>query len=156
MANNEELDIIFYSDNCCGQQKNKFVLSAYTYAVKKFKLRSITHKFLIQGHSQNKGDNIHSVIEKQIKRHLKGSPIFIPEQYVTLIRMAKKTGLHITYEDFYDLKTLQEEWGKNFRTNTEGGSVVKWNVIKVLRVEKDDPTSFYYKTSFEETQLKKQ
>ena len=65
-ANKPATDIIFYSDNCCGQQKNKYLLAAY--AVQTFNVRSIEHKFLICGHTQNEGDNVHSVIEKQIKK----------------------------------------------------------------------------------------
>ncbi|RZF43013.1 hypothetical protein LSTR_LSTR016943 [Laodelphax striatellus] len=98
----KKLDLVFYSDNCCGQQKNKFVLSMYLYAVKKFPfLNSITHKFLVKGHSQNEGDSAHALIERVIKRSLKSGPIFIPSQYVTLIRVAKKTGspYHVTSEN---------------------------------------------------------
>lgn len=158
-ANSTDLDVVFYSDNCCGQQKNKYLLSAYSYAIQKFKLRSITHKFLIHGHSQNEGDNVHSVIEKQVKRHLKSSPIYVPEQYVTLIRMAKKNGppyrVHeFTCENFYDLKTLQEEWGNNFNVDTDRMKV-KWHDIKIIRVEKGHPLAFFYKTSYEDITFKK-
>lgn len=124
-VNKPDIDIIFYSDNCCGQQKNKYLLSAYAFAVQHFPtLRSIEHKFLICEHTQNVGDNVHSVIEKQVKRHLKASPIYIPDQYVTLIRTARKTGspynVHeLTYEDFQDLKLFQENWGNNFNINTD-------------------------------------
>lgn len=90
-SNNEPLDIILYSDNCCGQQKNRFVIAMYLYAVAKLDfIKSITHKYLITGHTQNEGDNIHSVIEKQIKLALKSGPIFVPDQYTTLIKTAKK------------------------------------------------------------------
>nr|CAI5842730.1 unnamed protein product [Callosobruchus analis] len=88
-----EIDVVFYSDNCGGQQKNRFMLSAYLYAISHFKytsIRSITHKYLITGHSQNEGDSAQSVIERQITRHLKSSAIYTPEQYYTLIRTAKK------------------------------------------------------------------
>ncbi|XP_050548363.1 uncharacterized protein LOC126910004 [Daktulosphaira vitifoliae] len=54
----KEIDLIFYSDNCGGQQKNKYILSIYAYAVINLKVKSITHKFLIRGHSQNEGDNV--------------------------------------------------------------------------------------------------
>ncbi|CAG5044460.1 unnamed protein product [Parnassius apollo] len=57
-------DVIFYSDNCCGQQKNRFVFSMYCYAFEKLAINSVCHKFLISGHSQNEGDNAHSLIEK--------------------------------------------------------------------------------------------
>jgi hypothetical protein len=89
----KEIDVIFYSDNCAGQQKNLFMIAMYMYAVLKYECKySITHKFVITGHSQNEGDSAHSVTEKQIKRSLKSGPVFVPEQYVSLIRIAKKTG----------------------------------------------------------------
>jgi hypothetical protein len=58
----------------------------------------ITHKFLITGHTQNEGDNVHSIIEKAVKRHLKGGAIceYVPAQYVSIIRGAKKTDYRIT------------------------------------------------------------
>lgn len=37
---NKEIDVIFYSDNCGGQRKNKFLLSAYAYAVNKMPVKS--------------------------------------------------------------------------------------------------------------------
>ncbi|CAH2102382.1 unnamed protein product [Euphydryas editha] len=151
---NKEIDVIFYSDNCGGQQKNKFLLSAYAYAVNKLTVKSITHKFLIRGHSQNEGDNVHSVIEKQIKRYLQSGPIYIPEQYKTLIVTAKKTGkpykvVEMTHSKFYDMKALQESWGSNFNIDEEKNQI-KWHDIKVLRVEKEHPEAFFYKTSFTE------
>lgn len=63
----KEIDIIFYSDNCSGQQKNKYLLSVYAYAVVNTRVKSITHKFLIRGHSQNEGDNVHSAIENKLR-----------------------------------------------------------------------------------------
>ncbi|KAF8778319.1 hypothetical protein HNY73_015050 [Argiope bruennichi] len=134
---NKEIDVIFYSDNCGGQQKNKFLLSAYAYAVNKLTVKSITHKFLICGHSQNEGDNVHSVIEKQIKRYVQSGPIYIPEQYKTLIGTAKKTGkpykvVEITHDKFYDVKALQESWGTNFSIDEEKNKI-KWHNIKVLK-----------------------
>ncbi|CAF4946537.1 unnamed protein product [Pieris macdunnoughi] len=61
-------NIIFYSDNCCGQQKNRFLVGMYYYAVETLPIKSITHKYLIRGHTQNEGDNVSSLIEKSIKR----------------------------------------------------------------------------------------
>ena len=154
-----DIDIIFYSDNCCGQQKNKYLLSAYAYAVFKMGVKSITHKFLIRGHSQNEGDSVHSVIEKQIKRHVRSGPIYTPQQYSTLIRTAKKTGQpykvqEMTHEKFYDLKALQEEWGNNFNLDDDRNQV-KWHDIKMIRVEKESPGAFFYKTSYADTNFKK-
>lgn len=71
-------DVIFYSDNCVGQNKNKMVVSMYLYAVQKTQVKSITHKFLTVGHTQNEGDSMHSVIEKAKKRARKSGPIYVP------------------------------------------------------------------------------
>lgn len=84
------LHLVLYSDNCCGQNKNKFMVALYLYAVTHLNIQSITHKFLIKGHTQNEGDNIHSLIEKEIKKNLKSGPIYSPHQYVAIIKNAKK------------------------------------------------------------------
>lgn len=83
----------------------------------------------------------------------------MPDEYATLIRTAKKTGppykVHeLTFEDFYDLKTLQEEWRKNFTTDNERGKV-NWNDIKILKVCKEHPDSFFYKISYEQVEFKR-
>lgn len=58
----------------------------YIYALAKYpKIRSITHKYLISGHSQNEGDSFHSSIEKAVKRSLKSGPIYEPSQYAKII-----------------------------------------------------------------------
>jgi len=65
-----EGDIIFYSDNCSGQNKNKFILALYIHTVRQFKnIKTITHKYLIKGHiKHNEGDSVHSLIERQYKK----------------------------------------------------------------------------------------
>jgi hypothetical protein len=154
------LEISQGADNCCGQQKNKYLLSLYAYAVAKYPiLRSITHKYLIVGHTQNEGDNVHSVIEKQVKRYMKANAIYVPDEYITLIRSAKKNGrpYNVTefhHTDFYDLKKLQEDWGNNFAIDDEKRKVV-WQDIKIFKVEKNYPRAFFYKTSYTDTTFRK-
>lgn len=146
-AKDHELNVIFYSDNCCGQNKNKYIAAMYMFAVTKFKnLKSITHKYLIKGHTQNEADNVHSLIQKQITRDLKSGPIYSPVQYMTAIQRARKTGkpfiIHsLLYDFFYDLKELQENWGYNFNVDERRETVV-WNDIKVIRLPKKNPFLF--------------
>ncbi|CAI6375140.1 unnamed protein product [Macrosiphum euphorbiae] len=53
-SDKNEGDVIFYSDNCPGKNKNKFILALYIHAVHQFKnIKTITHKYLIKGHTQN-------------------------------------------------------------------------------------------------------
>ncbi|KAF2896723.1 hypothetical protein ILUMI_09452 [Ignelater luminosus] len=107
------IEILLYSDNCVGQQKNRYILSMYIYALLTFQnIKSITHKFLIVGHTQNEGDNAHSLIERQVKRSLKSGPIFLPAEYVGLIKGAKKTGnpylvTEMSFKDFFQSKATE-------------------------------------------------
>lgn len=76
-----------------------------------------------------------------------------------MIRTAKKTGRpyqveEMTQEQFYDTKMVQEEWGTNFNLD-EDRNQVKWQDIKILRVEKENPGAFFYKTSFSDENYKK-
>ncbi|XP_030753125.1 uncharacterized protein LOC115880137 [Sitophilus oryzae] len=107
-------DIIFYTDNCGGQQKNRYTIGMYLYALKNYQINSITHKYLIRGHTQNEGDAVHSVIEKSLKKLKKSGLIYVPEQYVFMIRNAKKKGnsyivKEMNFNDFIDLKRLSQE-----------------------------------------------
>ncbi|KAL4705836.1 hypothetical protein ACJJTC_017813 [Scirpophaga incertulas] len=84
-------------------------------------------------------------------------PIYIPEQYKTLNSRAKKTGkpytvIEMTHNMFYEVKALQESWATNFNIDEEE-NLIKWHDIKILRVEKEHPEEFFYKTSFAEEAL---
>lgn len=110
---NDDVNVIFYSDYCPGQNKNKFIVALYMYTVRQLKnIKSITHKYLIKGHTQNEGDSIHSLIERQCKKQLKSGPIYTPESFVSVIRAAKRTTgepfrVHeLCFEDFYNVKNV--------------------------------------------------
>lgn len=83
-------DLILYSDNCSGQQKNKFMVALYMYAITHFNIRIITHKYLIKGHTQNEGDSTHSLIERQIKRQLKAGPMYTSESFISAVRGTRR------------------------------------------------------------------
>lgn len=152
---NANREVIFYSDNCAGQQKNKFMVALYLYAVRKFEnIKSITHKYLIKGHTQNEGDSAHSLIERQMKRHLRGGPMYTPAAFISVIHLAKTKGepfkVHeMNFEDFSDIKTLATDIGLG---NMAG---MKLSEVKILRVTKDDPNSVFFKTSYSDTDFQK-
>lgn len=127
------------------------------HAVNVLKIKSITHKFLIKGHSQNEGDNVHSIIEKKIKRSLKSGPIYVPDQYITLIRTAKNTHpfevVEMSHKDFMDLKDLSTQYGSNFSKDILNNTILM-NDIKMIKIEKCHPTSFFCKTSYKDTAYK--
>lgn len=149
-------DITFYSDNCSGQQKNQFMLAAYIFALRKYDLNSITHKFLIRGHTQNEGDSVHSLIERKMKQALKSGPIYTPEGLISLIRTAKRTGEpfsvnELSYEDFFDMKRLASDIGPLRIIKNIQNQPVKFKEIKMMRVQRDSPNSFFYKLSYSDS-----
>ncbi|XP_071051002.1 uncharacterized protein [Onthophagus taurus] len=145
VCNNDNLEIVFYSDNCTGQQKNKFIIAAYLYAVANYKIKAINHKYLITGQrpffnrkERQKGFKIRS--------HLYAISVC---SYNTNL---KKTGkpynvIELSHEDFFDLKHLTEQTTVNFQKNTDG-ETFKMADASVIRVEKSHLDSFFYKTSF--------
>lgn len=147
-ANSEELEIVLYSDNCGGQGKNKFIITAYLYEVSNFKIKSITHKFFVVGHGQNEGDASHSLIEKAVKKALKNGPIYVPAHYSAIIGKTKKTGYRfrvneMAHADFYDLKDMTQKLvNSNFNVNSKGGKF-NFNNISVVKVERDNSDRFF-------------
>lgn len=145
---NPGADVVFWSDNCAGQQKNKFMCALYIYAVNNLNLGSITHKFLIKGHTQNEGDSAHSLIEKNVKRILKGGPIYTREGFVTAIKGAKKSGkpyqvFEQSFDDFYNIKNIFIDLNLNL-------GAIKMSDIKMLKFTKENPGIIFYKSSFED------
>ena len=80
--------IIFNSDNCMDQNKNKFTVSLYMYTIMSYNIPS--HKYLITGHTQNEGNHMSSLNEKQKECALRGRPTYIPAQWVIVIRCGRK------------------------------------------------------------------
>lgn len=67
LIDDKNSEFTFYSYNCGVQNKNRYIISLFLYDVRKQIIKRITSKFLICGHTQNKDDTVHSVVEKQIK-----------------------------------------------------------------------------------------
>lgn len=55
----------------------------------------------------------------------------------------------LAHNDFIDIKQLTAAMGTNFNTNQNGESVLL-SKIKVIKIEKDVPFSFFYKYSYSE------
>ena len=61
--------VALYSDNCSGQNRNRYFLCMLWYAMKRFAFTRIEHKFLERGHTFNDNDWMHSTIETALKRY---------------------------------------------------------------------------------------
>ncbi|CAG9812841.1 unnamed protein product [Phaedon cochleariae] len=127
------------SDNCSAQNKDKYLMSMYLYAIENFDVERITHKYLIVSHTENEGDSMHSCIEKERSRILKSGPIYVPSEIVTITKSAKKKGTpysvtEMSTEDFVDWKKVSEVMGKNYNID-ENGDKVSWNEFKVVMMD---------------------
>ncbi|CAH1163388.1 unnamed protein product [Phaedon cochleariae] len=128
-------NFIFYSDNCGGQNRNRIVFCMYAYAAAKFNI-DITHIFLEVGHTQNEGDSMHALIE----RRKKNQTVYVPEQWVTIIRSAKVTGKPYGVKEMDQCKILDFKDLMNKQINFEwdiDGNKVKWNKVRCLKIERE-------------------
>lgn len=60
----------------------------------------------------------------------------------------------MSQDSFYDLKGLAAQIGTNFSKNSEYESF-KLGDVKIIRVESQHPRTFFYKTSYSETDFRK-
>lgn len=139
----------FYSDNCAGQNRNKYVFALYNYLSLKYSV-TIRHTFLEPGHTQSEGDSVHSVIEKASRN----IPIYTPEQWYTIVRTAKrKLPWYIVHElsqnEVYDMKDLQEKTAINFDKD-ENNDKVYTNKFKIVKFDPDVPNFMFFKTAYDE------
>lgn len=141
-------EFAFYSDNCAGQNRNKYLFSLYNYLSQKYKIK-IRHTFLEKGHTQSEGDSVHSVIEKAARN----VPVYTPEQWYTLVRTCKRKQPYIVIElgqeNIRDLRDLQEKTSINWEKNEHNEKVV-WNKMKIVAVNSDMPNIILYKYTYDE------
>ncbi|KAL1005027.1 hypothetical protein UPYG_G00053610 [Umbra pygmaea] len=80
----EHEEYILWSDGCEYQYRNTTLSNALLkFSTEKKKV--VTQKFLEKGHTQMECDSVHSVIE----RHLKNQDIYVPAEYVALMKRAR-------------------------------------------------------------------
>jgi hypothetical protein len=138
-------EFIFYSDNCSGQNRNRFVFSMYVLAANKYNVK-ITHRFLEKGHTQNEGDSVHACIERKSA----GREIYTPSEWYDIIRSAKRnnqyTVIEINQNMIFNFKTLVQD--QNWLTDTNENKIL-WSQIKELHTNGDVANVLQFKTDFE-------
>lgn len=144
----------FFSDNCSGQNRNKYLFALYSYLSQKYVIK-IRHTFLEPGHTQNEGDCVHSVIE----RAARNIPIYTPEQWYSLVRTAKRkapfyTVYELSQKDVFDLKKLQSEIAINFDKDEENRKVFL-SKFKILQFDPELPNFLFCKINYEDDQFTK-
>ncbi|CAH1973396.1 unnamed protein product [Acanthoscelides obtectus] len=138
----------FYSDNCGGQNRNKYIFSTYSLLAQKHNI-VIRHTFLEKGHTQTEGDSMHSVIERASKL----IPLFTADQWYTLVRSAKRSKPYVVTEmdkeNFFDLKALAKDTILNWDRDVENEKV-STNKIRILEGTLKFPNKILFKYDYNE------
>lgn len=97
--------VILYSDNCGGQNKNRYFSAALIHALHEIDhIQIIDHKYLQTGHTHMEVDSIHAAIECA-KRSVS---VYVPRDWETVCRCARKrnpyTVLYLSYTNFLNFK----------------------------------------------------
>lgn len=144
---------VFYSDNCAGQNRNKFLYSLYNYVSQKYKI-TIRHTYLEKGHTQSEGDSVHSVIE----RAARNIPIYTPEQWYTIVRTAKRKQpykvIELSQENIFDLKDLEKNTCINWDKDQDNEKVFL-SKFRIVETNPDFPNMLLFKLNYEDASYKK-
>lgn len=68
--------LLFYSDSCCGQNRNKIVYAAVHIALQSCEfIETIQMNFLIPGHTSMPIDSVHAIIERSVEHSIIYAPL---------------------------------------------------------------------------------
>ena len=142
--------VVMYSDACGGQNRNQIIATSLLDAVNTSNnIKIIDHKFLESGHTHMECDSMHAGIEFAKKR----TEIFVPCQWDTVIRMARRrkpyTVIPLKHGDIIDFKEVKSKRIKNVRITTEGRRL-NWTKIRWMRFMKESPDTCLIKYEYDE------
>uniref|UniRef100_A0A8D9AZS6 DUF7869 domain-containing protein n=2 Tax=Cacopsylla melanoneura TaxID=428564 RepID=A0A8D9AZS6_9HEMI len=84
--NNQIQRVLFYSDNCCGQNKNRTMISVLFHTLKECeKIKTVQMNYLMVGHTYMPVDSVHSSIEKRSAK----CDIQSPNEWVAIIKTSR-------------------------------------------------------------------
>lgn len=139
--------VVLYSDNCCGQNKNKYCTAMLWYAVNIFHLESVEHKFLEKGHTQNENDSIHSAIES-CSRNIS---VYTTPQWAAIVRVARHSKPYIVKEmclsDFFDFAEVCNVL-KNFDLDVDRQKVY-WSGVRTFKITAENPNLIEFQYNYD-------
>ena len=139
MAAKNVKSITTFSDNCAGQNRNRYFLTMLWYSLKTLHLDNVCQKYLERGHTQNENDSVHLAIESSCK-HVN---LYTTSQWATCMQVARRSNPYyvteMISENFFDFKHLSTTVRK-LTTDTQG-SPLKWMQIKTVSFYSQCPDS---------------
>ena len=131
--------VTLYSDNCTGQNRNRFFMCMLWHALNKFSFEKVEHKFLERGHTFNENDSMHSTIETALRKRT----VYETTQLATIIEGARIANPYevteMTKNDFFDFKDLSTKV-RNLDM-TSDGEKVRWTQIHLITFKAASPNT---------------
>ena len=102
--------VVFYSDCCGGQNRNRIMISAMLKLLCDCKnITTIEHKYFESGHSKNECDNMHSTIQARYAHR----DVFLPSAYHEHMKLAQHTKPYkvsvLDHNDIFDFCKLNND-----------------------------------------------
>lgn len=144
--------LIKYSDRCPGQNINIYSIVADMYLLLRSEtLEVVESKFLVSGHTHMECDSAHAAIEKFKKRYKHS--VEVPDDWIDLIRLASPHFKveKMKHDDFLDYTQCLSKKLVYRKTDIKKNPW-KFESIYIIRVEKQYPFQFKYKSSFDENE----
>lgn len=156
LANSGIENLIIWSDNCPCQNRNVMMMMNYFWLLNKCpSLKTITHKFLLRGHTHLEADHVHGLIERTLKKQ-PTMAIVTPWDWQQLIRTSGVTVYNMNVEDFKNYEVLYSNQGAPFinrKLNADKESFLISSVVW-LEARVSAPGIIYYKTDFTQENFK--
>lgn len=147
-----EEELIVYTDNCGGQNKNWFLMLLWLQLVREKKYKSIEHRFLVSGHTYLPSDRDFAVIEKY-KKYLR--QVYCPEQWYEAVAKSKRVKpfkvVIMKQENFFSFQNIPFS-KKNV---TEDKEPLKFTQIRCFKFDSNFPNTMFIKHLLNEISFKK-
>lgn len=137
-------ELIVFTDNCGGQNKNWTIMSLWLQMIREKKFKIIEHRFLVPGHTHLPSDRDFAAIEKH-KKYLK--QVYSPDQWCDAVREAKRKNpfevIPMTQAEFYSFTNVQKSINKKNVTDTKEN--VNFSKVRCFRFEAEHPNTMFIK-----------
>ena len=90
-ADNNNVEINFYFDNCGRQGENKFLITAYHHVVTYVQIHSVIHKQTVMCFTHSEADSCYYLMEKNIKMSLQTGPVLLRHSISQLLELQGRT-----------------------------------------------------------------
>lgn len=142
-------NLIVFTDNCPGQNKNWAMMALWLQLIKEKRLKEVTHYFLISGHTHLPSDRDFALIEKRQK---KVQQIYDPGMWLDIIQKANKKNPFqvtlMTQNDILNISSLLQNVTKAKKSTS--GAPVDFASAIAFKFNSENSSSFFIKHAVNE------